>query len=134
MEFPVRPALPILVDNDAHLTRPSPTYKSGNVVQTTGATSFGKQKRLSPFGHRGCPGHHDPVLGALKMFLHAKRGTGLDHEALNLEALPSVNAFCAHRSKSCRLRSHILWVITAASHGVPTAFQDVGRKLLECGN
>jgi hypothetical protein len=39
MKFPVRPALHILVDNDAHLTRPSSTYKSGNVVQTSGATS-----------------------------------------------------------------------------------------------
>ena len=39
MKFPVRPALHILVDNDAHLTRPSSTYKSGKAVQTTGATS-----------------------------------------------------------------------------------------------
>ena len=39
MKLPVRPALHILVDNDAHSTRPSSTYKSGNVVQTSGATS-----------------------------------------------------------------------------------------------
>jgi len=40
MKFPVRPALPdILGNNEAHSTRPSSTYKSGNVVQTTGATS-----------------------------------------------------------------------------------------------
>lgn len=40
MKLPVRPALPNATkDNDAHLTRPSSTYKSGNVVQTTGATS-----------------------------------------------------------------------------------------------
>ena len=40
MKLPVRPALPnITTGNDAHLTRPSSTYKSGNVVQTSGATS-----------------------------------------------------------------------------------------------
>ena len=40
MKLPVRPALHILVDNDARSTRPSSTYKSGNVVQTSGATSL----------------------------------------------------------------------------------------------
>jgi len=40
MQFPVRSALLSLVNNDAPLTRPSSTYKSGNVVQTTGATSY----------------------------------------------------------------------------------------------
>jgi hypothetical protein len=40
MKLPVRPALPdTTVDNDAPLTRPSSTYKPGNVVQTSGATS-----------------------------------------------------------------------------------------------
>jgi len=40
MKFPVRPALPnTIMGSDAHLIRPSSTYKSGNVVQTTGATS-----------------------------------------------------------------------------------------------
>lgn len=40
MKLPVRPALPdILGNNEAHSTRPSSTYKSGKVVQTTGATS-----------------------------------------------------------------------------------------------
>ena len=41
MKFQVRPELPTtVVDNDALLTRPSSTYKSGNVVQTNGATSL----------------------------------------------------------------------------------------------
>lgn len=41
MKFSVRPALPdIHGNNDAPLTRQSSTYKSGNVVQTSGATSL----------------------------------------------------------------------------------------------
>lgn len=41
MKLPVRPALPnAIMGSDAHLIRPSATYKSGNVVQTTGATSL----------------------------------------------------------------------------------------------
>jgi hypothetical protein len=40
MKLPVRLALlDINGNNDAHSTRPNSTYKSGNLVQTTGATS-----------------------------------------------------------------------------------------------
>jgi hypothetical protein len=40
MKLPMHPALPNTIgDNDAHLTHPSSTYKSGNVVQINGATS-----------------------------------------------------------------------------------------------
>jgi hypothetical protein len=39
------------VDNDAHSTRPSSTYKSGNVVQTSGATSLGIAACLYAYSH-----------------------------------------------------------------------------------
>jgi len=39
MQFPVRPALHNLVNNDAPLTRPTSTYKSGKAVQINEATS-----------------------------------------------------------------------------------------------
>ena len=49
MKFPVRSALPhIRRNNDAHLTRPSSTYKSGKAVQTSGATSAQGGGRVEP--------------------------------------------------------------------------------------
>ena len=50
MKSPVRPALTDSDQNsDALLTRPSSTYKSGNVVQTTGATSSCKLSKWLKF-------------------------------------------------------------------------------------
>lgn len=50
MKLPVRPELPdTTVDNDAQLTCPSSPDKSGNVVQTTGATSAETPSRAPGF-------------------------------------------------------------------------------------
>jgi hypothetical protein len=71
MKLPMHPALPNTIgDNDAHLTHPSSTYKSGNVVQINGATSMscstGASKRD---GDKNGDDVEHPVAGVKKSAL-----------------------------------------------------------------
>ncbi len=57
-----------------------------------GALVFGQQKHFAAVGHLGRALHHDPVLGAVVVFLQAQAGAGFDADAFDLEALAHVDA------------------------------------------